>query len=111
MRRPEQLNEFLKNKLANLIAREIPLENGLVTITYADCSPDLRSARIGFSVLPFNQSKNILKKLRKHSSVFTEILIKETRLRKIPKFFWTIADTEQKASAIDKIFEKIEKEK
>jgi ribosome-binding factor A len=111
MRRPEQLNEFLKNKLANLIAREIPMENGLITITYVDCAPDLRRAKIGFSVLPFNKAKNILEKLRKHSSVFTEILIKETRLRKIPKFSWVIDDTEQKASAMDKIFEEIERGK
>ena len=111
MRRPKQLNEFLKSKLANLISREIPIEDGLITMTYADCSPDLRSARVGFSVIPFNKAKNILKKLRKHSSLFTEILQKETRLRKIPKFFWVIDDTELKASAMDKIFEEIEKEK
>jgi ribosome-binding factor A len=107
MRRIEQVNELLKNKLSNLISREMPLRNGLVTIAYVDCSPDLRNAKIGVSVLPFYLSKNVLKKLKKHSSSFTQILKKETRLRQIPKFNWEIDSTEKSAAEIEKILEEI----
>jgi ribosome-binding factor A len=111
MRRIEQVNEILKVKLANLIARELPIENGLITISYVDCSPDLRVAKIGISVLPFNQSGKALKKLRKHRSEFTNILKKEIHMRQIPKFHWVVDSTEKKASELEKIFMQIEKER
>ena len=51
-RRIEQLNEQLKNELANLIVKEAPLEDGLITVSYVACSPDLKYARVAVSVLP-----------------------------------------------------------
>lgn len=111
MRRIEQVNEILKVKLAGLIARELLIENGLITISYVDCSPDLRVAKIGISVLPFNQSGRALKKLRKYRSEFTNILKKEIRLRQIPKFHWEIDSTEKKASELEEIFREIKKER
>jgi len=110
MRRVEQTNELLKEKLATLISREIPLENGLVTVSYVDCSPDLRNAKIGISVLPFGLSKSVLKKLNQCRSDFTRILKKETRLRQIPKFHWEIDSTQQNASEIEEILDQIKKE-
>lgn len=108
-RRIEQVNELLQSKLASLISREAPIENGLITISYVDCSPDFRNAKIGVSVLPFNLSKNVIENLKKHNSLFTAILKKETRFRKIPKFTWVIDDTEEQASKIDKILNEINK--
>ena len=110
MRRIEQTNELLKNKLANLISREAPLENGLITISFVDCSPDLRNAKVGISVLPFYLSKKVLEKLKKQRSSFTRILKKETRLRQIPKFHWEIDTTEKGASEIEKVLEEIRNE-
>lgn len=110
MRRIEQTNELLKEKLAGLISREAPLENGLITISYVDCSPDLRNAKVGISVLPFNLSEKVLKKLKKYRSNFTQILKRETRLRQIPKFHWELDATEQGMSEIDNILEEIKKE-
>ncbi len=110
MRRIEQINELLKEKLAGLVSREAPLENGLITISYVDCSPDLRNAKVGISVLPFGLSKKVLARLKKHRSDFTQVLKRETRLRQIPKIHWEIDATEQDASEIDEILEKIKKE-
>lgn len=111
MRRLEQVNKLLKNKLAYLISREIPLNNGLITIVYIDTAPDLIEAKIGISVLPFNLSESVIKKLRKYSSHFSQIIQKETKLRRVPKFKWTIDETEEKATAMEEIFKKIEGEK
>ncbi len=109
-RRIEQTNELLKEKLAGLISREAPLENGLITISYVDCSPDLRNAKVGISVLPFSLSKKVLEKLKKHRSNFTQILKRETRLRQIPKFYWELDATAQGMSEIDEVLEEIKKE-
>ncbi len=109
-RRIEQVNELLKEKLANSISREIPLENGLVTIIYVKTSTDLRYAKIAVSVLPDNHAGTILKKLRAHSKMFSDIIKKETRLRQIPKFNWVLDTTEKKAAEIEEIFKQIHSE-
>jgi ribosome-binding factor A len=110
MRRIEQVNHLLKEKLANLISREIPMENGLATVIYVDCSPDLKNAKIAVSVLPFNSAKNIIEKLKKYNSLFSGILKKETRLHHIPKFRWVIDDTEEEAGKIEKFLAEIKLE-
>ena len=108
MSRIIQVNELLKGELANLISQEIPLSNGLVTVCYVDCSPDLKNAKVGVSVLPYNLSGKILKKLKKHSSQFCKILKKKLNLRHIPRFNWIIDSTERNAMEIEKVFKQIQ---
>jgi len=102
MRRIEQVNELLKEKLGLLISREIPMDNGLITIVYVKITADLTHAKIAVSVLPHNMSGTALKKLRQMNKVFADALKKETRFRQIPKFFWTIDSTEKDAAEIEK---------
>jgi ribosome-binding factor A len=107
MSRAEQINDLLRAKLAGLITREIHLNNGLITVVEVSTDNNLSEAKISVSILPFNLSGNIIKILRKHSSRFSQILRKETKLRRIPKFNWVIDDTEKKAAEIDEVFKKI----
>ena len=107
MSRIIQVNELLKGELANLISQEIPLNTGLVTICYVDCSPDLKNAKVGVSVLPYNLSGKILKKLKKHSSQFCKILKKKLNLKHIPRFNWIIDSTERNAAELEKVFKQI----
>lgn len=110
MSRIEQINELLKSELAILISQEIPMDNGLITISFVDCSPDLRYAKIGVSVIPDKFTGTALKQLRKHSSSFAGYLKKNTRLRKVPKFNWIFDETEKEAAKIESILEEIKKE-
>lgn len=111
MSRIEQINELIKEKLAILISREIPLENGLITISHVDCSPDLKTAKIGISVLPEKYFGTALKSLRKQNSLFSQALRRELRLHHIPKFIWFADDTEKNAAEIEKVFDEIKKER
>jgi len=105
--RIQQVNELLKSEIANLVSREIFLENGLITITYVKCSPDLKQAKIGISVLPENISGTALKTLRQHSKNFSQNLKKKLNLKLIPRFRWEIDQQERHATEIDKIIEKL----
>lgn len=111
MRRIEQINELLKDKLAQLINQEIHLDNGLITIIYVDTAPNLSEARIGISVLPFKNSQGIVKRLKKFSGYFSKIIQKEIKFRRVPKFKWIIDETEEKAADIESIFKIIREEK
>ncbi len=95
MSRIEQINELLRSQLANLINQEVNLENGLITISYVECSPDLHYAKISISVLPENLTGSALKKLRQSSNQFSRDLKKELNLKYIPRFNWVIDNTEK----------------
>jgi len=111
MSRVEKVNQLLRSELANIIVREIPLTNGLITISYVDCAPNLRSAKIGVLVLPDNLASSVLKKLRQHSSYFCKTLKKKLNLKYIPKFNWLIDNTEKNAAEIEEVLKKIKSHK
>lgn len=98
-----QINELLKSEIANLVSRDIFLENGLITITYVDCSPDLKNAKIGISVLPEHLSGSALRLLRSHSKRFSQNLKKRINLKFIPKFTWEIDKQQRYANEIDRV--------
>ncbi|MDD5032449.1 MAG: 30S ribosome-binding factor RbfA [Patescibacteria group bacterium] len=105
----ERVNELIKRNIADLISKEVYLRDGLITVSFVDCSPDLERAKIAISVLPAHLAGTALKVLRGHSSLFSGILKKKTRLRHIPKFNWVIDSTEEEAAKIEKLLEEIKK--
>jgi ribosome-binding factor A len=111
MSRIDKINELLRSELANLINQEININNGLITVTFVDCSKDLKHAKIGISVLPENLSGTALEKLRKESSHFCKILVKKLNIKNIPRFNWIIDDTEKNAAKIENILNQIKEGK
>jgi len=111
MSRIDQINKLLRNELANLINQEISLDNGLITVSYVDCSKDLKGAKIAISVLPENKTGSALKKLKQHSCQFYQVLKKKLNLKSIPRFNWIIDNTEKNAAQIEKILKQIREEK
>lgn len=107
MSKPEQINELIKRELADAISKESCLENGLITISFVECSPDFNFAKVGISVLPHNLAGTALRSLRQKTGIFAQALRKNTRLRRIPRFQWEIDDTESRASVIEKLIEQI----
>ena len=107
----EQVNELLKEKIAESISRNVPIKDSLVTIIYVDCAPNMQNAKVAFSVIPDNHLGTALEKLRKSTGVVASDLKKNTRLRKIPRLNWVYNNTEKKASELDEIFNQIEKER
>lgn len=106
--RIEQVNELLRNELANLISRDAPVENSLITVTYVKCSPNLLEATIGISVLPENMSGTALRNIKKHNKEYYIKLKKKLNLKHIPKFNWKIDSLERHAAEIDRIIKEIE---
>lgn len=102
-----RLNEQLKAELASLIIREMALKNGLITVSFVRASTDLKHAKIGVSVLPEKYGPSVLKKLQSLSGLFSRILKNKLRIRQIPKFNWTLDNTESKAAEIEDIIKQI----
>jgi len=110
MRKIERLNEQLKAELASLIVKEAPLPNGLITVSFVDCSTDLKHVKIGISVLPEKYWPSVLKKMNRLSGHFSRILRSKLSIRQIPKFNWLLDTTESQAAKIEEIIKKIKEE-
>lgn len=109
-RRLEQLNDQLREELAYLITKESPLQDGLITVSYVECSPDLKYAKISVSVLPEKFAGTALANLRRLSSLFSQELRKKLKIRQIPRFNWAFDPTESKAAVIEEVIKKIKDE-
>jgi len=103
MSRIERINEQMKGELANLISREIPLDSGLITVSFVETSPDMRSAKVGISVIPNNVTGTALKKVRGLSAFFNREIKKKLKIKMIPKFRFSMDDRERFADEIEKI--------
>lgn len=102
-----QINGLLRKELAQLAAREIFIEDGLITITRVVCAPDLHTAKAYISVLPANRAGTALKALKQNSALFNKELKKKIKIKFIPKIFWVIDEQERYVIEIDKVFDEI----
>lgn len=98
-----RLNEMLREELAAAVNREVGLPNALLTITYVECSPDLKQAHVGVSVLPDNLAGTALKHLSAATSQLVGILRQRLKLRRLPHFIWEFDATEREAGKIEKL--------
>lgn len=66
-RRTQKINEFLKSEVGTILDKDLEFNGMLVTVTGAEVSENLQTAKILFSVMPEDRTKdagNILKKMR-----------------------------------------------
>jgi len=110
MAKADKLNELLREELAMAINREVAIPNTLITISFVECSPDLKQARIGFSVLPDNMVGSAIRKLDSSTSQLVGILRNRLRLRKIPHLIWEFDATEKEASKIERLIAEANRE-
>ncbi len=101
----ERINELLLEELGQAVNREVVLEGALITITYVNCSADMKQVKIGFSVLPDRLAGTAMRKLKSATSNLVNILTKRTKLRQIPKIIWEFDATEREASWIEKLID------
>jgi|GEM_PF-5058600 len=86
----EQVNELILRELAQTISRELPLEEGFISLSYVKCAPDFHSADVGFSVIPDEKTLFALKKLRQSGPYLLSLTKKRLRLNRLRKLNWII---------------------
>lgn len=98
-----RINELLLEELARIVNREVALPNTLITITYVECSADLKQAKVGFSVLPDKFAGTVLRKLTASTGLLVSLLRSRIKLRKLPHLIWEFDATEREADKIEKL--------
>ncbi len=98
-----RINELILEELAVVINREVGIPNTLITVTYVECSPDLKQAKVGISVLPDGLAGTALRKLNTTTGQIIPLLRSRLKLRKLPHLIWEFDSTEREAQKIEKL--------
>ena len=99
-RRQIQVSETLAHTAGDYFARESNRES-LITITRADVSPDLKSVKIYFTVLPEKFEIAALNFAKRSRSDFREYIKKHTALNRLPHIDFAIDSGEKNRQRID----------
>jgi len=106
--RIKRINQLIKEKLADILLKQGDFNKGvLITVQNIDTSRDLRYAKVGISVIPFEKSEEVLKILEKQSPYIQKELNKAIEIKFVPKIKFEIDLGGERADKIDKILKRI----
>lgn len=108
MAKIDRINDLILEELAQAVNREIALEGALITITHVECSPDLKQAKVGFSVLPDNLAGTVLRRLTGATGLLVSLIKKRVKLRVMPHLVWEFDATEREADKIERLIASID---
>lgn len=114
-KRQQKFAGVIQQDLAHIFQREGQsfLPNTLVTITQVRVTPDLAIARVYLSFLNTGNTQSTINEIRSHAS---EIRYKlgariKHQVRVVPQLEFFLDDTNDYVERMDKLFDKIEKER
>lgn len=106
--RLEKINKLLKQQVSQILLNEIDFSSGvLVTVTQVETLINLQQAKIMISVLPSEQSEEVLKTLNRHIFDFQQILNKKLRMRPVPKISFQLDKSGQKQTRIIELLDRV----
>lgn len=107
-----RINEELKKEMSHIINYELknPNVTGLISVTKASVTPDLKYAKVYVSILNSKSVKETLAGLKKSSGFFRSEIAKRINLRVTPEIIFELDDSIEYGSKIDSILKDIMKE-
>ncbi len=108
-----RIDEELKKEISNIISYDLKNPNitGLISVTKAKITPDLKYAQIYVSILNSKDTKETLSALKKSSGFVRTEVAKRINLRITPEIIFVLDDSIEYGERIDKILKEILPEK
>ncbi len=107
MEKTEKINALMQRELAQAMLKEIEAKDYLVTLSFVKCSPDLKTAKVGVSILPTNFTGTALRELRKKSGILAKELRKKTKWKRVPTLEWKVDRSAEEDERMRKEIEEI----
>jgi len=107
--RIDKVNQLIKEKIADILLKDIFVRDVLITVQDVDTTRDLKYTKIKVSVMPFNKSQEVLKILKKQQPKIQKELNLFLKIKFVPKIIFGIDETEERASRIEGILRKLGK--
>ena len=108
-----RIDEELKKEISNIINYELnnPKVTGMISVTRAKITPDLKYAQIYVSILNSKNVKETLANLKKSSGYIRTEIAKRINLRITPELIFVLDDSMEYGAKIDQILKEISPEK
>lgn len=110
--RLERINEELKKEISHIISYELknPNVTGLISVTKAKITPDLKYAKVYVSILNAKNTKETLVNLKKSAGFIRSEIAKRINLRVTPELVFELDDSMEYGAKIDSILKDIMKD-
>ena len=107
-----RVDEELKKQVSSIIMNDIkdPNLTGLISVTKAKVTPDLKYAKVSVSILNSKNVKQDLAILKKTSGLTRSLLAKRMNLRITPEIIFELDDSMEYGAKIDSILKDIMKD-
>lgn len=110
-KRSDRIGKQILEILGEIVTRYLRLDHfGFVTFTHVDLSPDLRNAKVYFSVLnPIMDIEDILSEMNHKVPAFKRFMAPELHLKNIPDLEFYYDDAEEHRIRIESLVRSIQK--
>lgn len=107
-----RIDEELKKQVSTIIMNDIkdPNLTGLISVTKAKVTPDLKYAKVYVSILNAKSAKEDLAILKKTSGLTRSLIAKRMNLRITPEIIFELDDSMEYGERIDSILKDIMKD-
>ncbi|HEY4484202.1 MAG TPA: 30S ribosome-binding factor RbfA [Candidatus Paceibacterota bacterium] len=106
--RREKINDLIRDEVGKILHRELDLDvEALVTVTRAVVSEDLNHVRVYVSVFPLDAGRQALESINRSIYFFQQTLNKKLQMRPVPKLFFVLDETEERAAKIENVTRRI----
>ena len=104
-----RIDEELKKEISNIINYELnnPKITGMISVTRAKITPDLKYAKVYVSILNSKNVKDTLANLKKSSGFIRTEIAKRINLRITPEIIFVLDDSMEYGAKIDQILKEI----
>lgn len=104
-----RIDEELKKEISNIISFELknPNVTGLISVTKAKVTPDLKYAKVYVSILNSKNIKETLANLKKSSGFIRSELARRINLRITPEIIFELDDSLEYGARIDSILKEM----
>lgn len=104
-----RVDEELKKEISNIINYELnnPKITGMISVTRAKITPDLKYAKVYVSILNSKNVKETLANLKKSSGYIRTEIAKRINLRITPELIFVLDDSMEYGAKIDQILKEI----
>ncbi|MDP2934349.1 MAG: 30S ribosome-binding factor RbfA [bacterium] len=107
--RIERINQLIREKVAEILSRDIFVKGSLITVQEVSTSKDLNHAKIKVSVMPFSESAKVMKILEKQAPTIQAKLNSVVRIKFVPRIKFYLDVSEEKAGRVEEILRNITK--
>lgn len=106
--RISKVNQLLKKEIAQIVLRELNLQDVFVTITRVETSKDLRQTGVYISTMPEGQADRVLRILGREIYGIQQAINKRLNMRPIPKITFKKEGKTKEAARVEELLTKID---